>query len=144
MIEKGALVKENGGFMKLKPRNEKQNPAAAMAVTIAFMYLLSGIFLALLALLLYQFDLSEAVVKIGIVAIYIASGFFGGFFIGKRIQDKKYLWGLFAGSVYFLCLFIVSVLMKQGMGEILFFEPLKILTTLLLCAVSGMAGGMLS
>ena len=129
---------------RLHARNERQNPAALMAITLVIMYVISGVMLFLLAFLLYKFDLSESVVRIGIVAVYIASGFFGGFVLGKRIQDKKYLWGLTVGAAYFALLFLLSFLFKQGMGMDMAAEPVKVLTTLVLCAVSGMAGGMFS
>lgn len=129
---------------KIKPRNEKKNPATAMGITLVLMYVISGVLLLLLALLLYNMELSEATVKIGVIAIYIISGFAGGFFIGKQMQDKKYLWGLLVGGIYFALLFVLSLLLKQGMGEPLVFDVVRILTTLVLCAVSSMAGGMIS
>ena len=89
-------------------------------------------------------DLSEEVVKIGVIAIYIISGFSGGFLIGKQMQDKKYLWGLLAGGVYFILLFLLSLLLKQGMGETMALEPVRLFTTIILCMVSSMAGGMIS
>lgn len=129
---------------RLRPRNEKQNPAAVLGKTLFLMYVISGVLLVLMAFLLYKFDLSEAVIKIGTIVTYIVSGFLGGYFIGKHMQDKRYLWGLTVGGVYFVLLFVLSAAAKQGMGTELLFEPVKILTTLVLCAVSGMAGGMLS
>lgn len=129
---------------RIKARNEKKNPAVMVAMTLIMMYVVSGVLLLLLAALLYNFELSEATVKIGVIVIYVASGFVGGFWIGKQMQDKKYLWGLAAGSIYFALLLAASLLVKQGMGDTLAMEPVRILTTLLLCAVSGMAGGMIS
>ena len=81
---------------RLRPRNEKQNPAAVLGKTLFLMYLISGILLVFLAFFLYKFDLSEAVIKIGTIAVYIISGFLGGSFIGKQMQEKKYIWGLIA------------------------------------------------
>lgn len=129
---------------RLKARNEKANPMMMLPITLAIMFVVSGVLLLLLALGLYRLDLSEAVVKIGIVAIYIASCFTGGFVIGRWTQDKKYLWGLLLGAVYFFLLFVVSLLLKQGMGAEIFSDPMKVLTTFILCAVSAMAGGMFS
>lgn len=129
---------------QLKARNVKANPVVMISITLAVMFVVSGILLLLLAWGLYRLDLSEAVVKIGIVAIYIAACFTGGFLIGRWTQDKKYLWGLLSGAVYFLLLFAVSLLLKQGMGEVFWEEPVKIFTTLVLCTASAMAGGMFS
>ena len=132
------------GLSRMKARNEKKNGISVMGVALLVMYLISGILLLLLAALLYRFELSEGTVKVGIVAIYIISGFVGGFFIGKQMQDKKYLWGLMAGSIYFLLLFILSLVFKNGTDEAVVFDAVRIITTMILCAVSSMAGGMVS
>lgn len=129
---------------RIKVRNEKKNPTAVMAKSLILMYAISGILLFLLALLLYNLELSEATVKIGIIVIYILSGFVGGIWSGKQMQDRKYLWGLLNGGIYFVLLFFVSVIVRWGTGEVVEMEPVRALITLVLCAVSGMAGGMLS
>lgn len=129
---------------KIKPRNEKKNPALMLGIALIVMYVLSGVMLLLLAALLYNFELSEATVRIGVIAIYVTSGFTGGFFIGKQMQERKYLWGLIAGGIYFALLFVLSLLVKSGTGEGLDFDVVRILTTLVLCGISGMAGGMVS
>jgi len=132
------------GLNRMKPRNEKKNGVSVMGVSLLMMYLISGVLLLLLSALLYRFELSEGTVKIGIVAVYIVSGFVGGLLTGKQMQDKKYLWGLLTGSIYFLLLLILSFILKSGMGEEGSFDVVRILTTMVLCAVSAMAGGMLS
>ena len=129
---------------QLKPRNEKKNPAGVIAVALIFMYAVSAILLFILAFLLYQMELTKEVVKIGIIVVYILSGFAGGIFAGRQIKDKKFLWGLLAGASYYVILLLFSLLVKQGMEEAVAAEPVRMLTTLLLCSVSGMAGGMLS
>ena len=129
---------------RMKVRNEKKNHITVMAKCLILMYVISGFLLFLLALLLYNLELSEATVKIGIIVTYILSGFAGGILLGKQMQDKKYLWGLLNGCIYFVLLFFVSLIVRLGMGEAVEVEPVRILTTLILCAVSGMAGGMLS
>lgn len=129
---------------QLKPRNEQKNPAGVLTLTLIFMYAVSAILLFLLAILLYQMELTKEAVKIGVIVIYIASGFAGGFFAGRQMRDKKYLWGLLAGGLYYVILVLFSLLVKQGMEEAASVEPMRMLTTLLLCTVSGMAGGMLS
>ena len=60
------------------------------------------------------------------------------------MQDKKYLWGLLTGGIYFLLLFVLSLFLKNGMGEETTFEAVRIITTMVLCGVSSMAGGMVS
>lgn len=128
----------------MRPRNEKKNPASVLGVTLIIMYMISGVMLLLLAVLLYYFELSEESVRIGVIVVYVVSGVVGGFLTGKQMQDKKYLWGLVVGGSYFALLFVLSLLVKAGMGETLAFDAVRILTTFVLCGVSGMAGGMIS
>ncbi len=129
---------------RMHARNEQQNGAAMLGIALLFMYFVSELLLVILALLLYKLDLSESIIRMGIIFTYTLSGLAGGFFIGKKMKDKRFLWGLFAGSSYFVLLFLLSLLLKQGMGMELFSEPVKILTALILCSVAGMAGGMIS
>lgn len=76
---------------KMKTRDAKNNPVTAVLVSVLVMFLLSCLFLLLLAALLYKFDLSESAVKVGIVVIYIVSGVIGGFFMGKIMKTQKFL-----------------------------------------------------
>lgn len=125
---------------RVKPRDAKGNPANAVFASVFVMFIISGLLLLLLALLLYKLDLTESVVKIGIVVIYVISGLLGGFLMGKIMREQKYLWGLAAGAIYFAVLFVASVLVKGGFDM----DIAKAATTLILCAASGMAGGMVS
>ena len=118
----------------------KKQSGHCVLVSVLVMFLLSCLFLLLLAALLYKFDLSESAVKVGIVVIYIVSGVIGGFFMGKIMKTQKFLWGFAAGAIYFCILFLISVLVKQGVSM----ELPKVATTFILCAASGMAGGMIS
>lgn len=126
--------------LKLKARDAKENPAKVLAVVLFIMFIISGLLLLLLALLLYRLELSEAVVKVAVIIIYIVTGMSGGILMGKKIKDKKFLWGFLAGTVYFGILLVVSLAVKGGTG----IEPVKMVTTWVLCACSGTAGGMIS
>ena len=108
---------------KIKPRDAKSNPTTAILAAVFVMFLISGLLLLLLALLLY-----------------VISGLCGGFLMGKRMREQKFLWGMAAGIIYFLLLFGVSLLVK-GTGDL---QMTRIFSTLILCGASGMAGGMLS
>lgn len=126
--------------LKLKARDAKENPAKVLAMVVFIMFIISGLLLLLLALLLYRLELSEAVVKVAVIIIYIVTGMSGGILMGKKIKDKKFLWGFLAGTVYFGILFVVSLAVKGGTG----IEPVKMVTTWVLCACAGTAGGMIS
>lgn len=103
-------------------------------------YVLTGGCLMLLALLLYRFRLSEQVVSIGIIVIYVAAVFTAGFIAGKRMQSRKFLWGLAVGIAYFGIMVLVSLAVNHGLKGF----DMHFFTTLAICAAGGMLGGMLS
>lgn len=107
---------------------------------LAFSYIITAVFLLILSMLLYKFRLSETIINIGIVVIYIAATFLTGFLAGKKTGTKKYLWGLFLGAGYFLILTLISLIINHGISD---FSG-NFLSTLFLCIGSGMLGGMLS
>ncbi len=125
---------------KLKARDAKENPAKVLLVVLFVMYVISALLLLFLALLLYKMELGEAAVKIAVIVIYIVTGLLGGILAGKKIKDKKFLWGLAVGTFYFLILFCTSLFLKRGAD----IELVKTVTTFILCACAGMAGGMIS
>lgn len=103
-------------------------------------YTVTGIFLLLLALLLYKINLNESKVTVGIIVVYVISTFSGGFIAGKQAKTKKFLWGLLSGIAYFIILFVVSVLLYRTIQD----NGIGVMTTFLLCAGGGMLGGMVS
>ncbi len=107
---------------------------------LAFSYIITAVFLLILSMLLYKFRLSETIINIGIVVIYVAATFLTGFLAGKKTGTKKYLWGLFLGAGYFLILTLISLIINHGIND---FSG-NFLSTLFLCVGSGMLGGMLS
>ena len=107
---------------------------------LAFSYVLTVASLMLLALLLYKFRFGEMVVNVGIILIYILACFVSGFLTGKRMERRKFLWGFVVGLGYFIILLLVSYGLKSETGQL----GGDMISTLFLCAASGMLGGMLS
>ncbi len=107
---------------------------------LLFSYILTGGLLLLLAFLLYKLHLSEKVVNVFIILIYIAASFFAGFITGKNKKSKKFLWGAVMGALYFLVLFLVSVIVNRSFSQL----SSDFTTTILLCVGGGMLGGMLA
>lgn len=103
-------------------------------------YVLTAGLLLLLAFLLYRFGLSEKVVSVCIIAIYILVTFFAGLLAGKREGKRKYLWGLAMGVLYFGILVVVSLVVNKGLEDV----AGNMMTVFFLCAGSGMLGGMVS
>ena len=97
-------------------------------------YILTGALLILLSLLVYKLRLSEQIVSAAVIGIYIAVNL-----AGKKMQSRKFLWGLLMGSAYFLILTVVSLAVDHDLGKL----PGEFLTVLVLCGGSGMLGGML-
>ena len=120
--------------------NQGDMPILFLLKTLLFSYILTGALLALLAFLLYKVGLTESVVSIVIIAIYVASTFFAGFVAGKRLKNRKFLWGLLMGSAYFLVLLGISMILGEPAGQL----GDSVITTLVLCTAGGMLGGMLS
>ena len=103
-------------------------------------YVVTGLLLLLLTLLVYKMEFSEEKVTAGITAIYVLSTFVGGLVIGKLSKMRKFLWGLAVGILYFGLLLLISF----GIYRTLQGNGTNILTSFLLCAAGGMAGGMIS
>ena len=96
-------------------------------------YVITGLLLLLTAGLLYKCNLSEKVIDIAIIAIYVISSLLAGLFYSKGAKSRRFLWGMGAGVAYFLIICVLSI------------EPVSnsSITTLLICLGSGMLGGML-
>lgn len=103
-------------------------------------YILTAGLLLLLAFILYRFGLSEKVVSVCIIAIYIVVTFLAGLLAGKKEGKRKFLWGLAMGVLYFGILVMVSLVVNKGVEDV----AGNMLTVFFLCAGSGMLGGMVS
>lgn len=103
-------------------------------------YIFTGVALAILAFVIYKLELSEAVVNIVIVAIYVLSSFIGGFITGKRVKERKFAWGVALGAMYILIIYLASLLLSKNFDLV----STSNITAFLLCIGGGMLGGMLS
>lgn len=103
-------------------------------------YILTAGLLLLLALMLYRFGLKENIVNICIIAIYIIVTFLAGMIVGKRAQNRRFVWGLLIGIIYFVVLAAVSFAVNRSMKDV----ANNFVTVFFLCAGSGMLGGMVS
>lgn len=103
-------------------------------------YLITGVLLLFTAFLLYQLEPKESLITLGILLIYILSCFLGGILAGKGIRERRFLWGLLTGMLYFMLLLFVSWVFGGGIHN----TPGQIFTTLVLCGAGGMLGGMIA
>lgn len=104
------------------------------------MYVVTLALLLLLALALYKTELPAMASKIWLIAVYVISGFLGGFLVGKRAKSQKFLWGFFIGLAYFLILLAVSFALYKGLPG----DWTHLIATFALCVSAGTVGGMVS
>ena len=117
---------------------EQKTQWLSLAKCLFASYLLTAALLLILALLLYKVGLTEKIVSVAIIAIYVISTFLAGMLAGKKVQNRKFLWGLLMGTIYFLILLIASLLINHSVGMM----GRDFLTTFILCGAGGMLGGM--
>ena len=103
-------------------------------------YVLSAIFLGVLAFALYKLRLGESLVNLLIFAVYFAACFAGGFFTGRRVRNRRFFWGLLSGLFYFLVLFAATFAMNPKAA----IDAGRCLMVLGVCAMGGTLGGMFS
>ena len=120
-------------------KNQMPNVMKLLKALI-FAYLVTALCLLILAVLLYKLERDEGQVAAGIVAVYILSCFLGGFFLGRKVENRKFLWGLLLGTAYFLFLLGISLILEPGGLA----GTKTLLTSIAMCLGGGMLGGMLS
>ncbi len=106
---------------------------------IILSHVISMAAIMVLAMILYQFDLQDAQLRMGMLGVYALSCLAGGFFIGRKTKKRQYLGGLFVGLMYF-AIHMAGVIAMEGI------EPERIVpaTALaIMCMASGMMGGAL-
>lgn len=67
---------------------EKSKTIFLVVKVLFAMYIVTGLILLLLTALLYKFDIGENVINLGVIVVYIISGFLGGFILGKVKNEK--------------------------------------------------------
>lgn len=118
----------------------RKSKAVVILKILLITYIITGLLLLLLSFLMLKLDLSNQVLSGGIILTYILSSLVGGFLLGKTADEKRFLWGLVMGAVYFVVLLLISVLGNTMAG----LETGRMLSALMICIFSGMLGGMIS
>ena len=107
----------------------------AMAVGISF--LVTVLFLVVLAFLMLKTGIGEGLVSKIMIAGYLIAPAIGGYLLGKKRKVNRFLWGLCVGAVYFIVYAAVAMTAKDAtLGNIMW-------VAVPVC-LGGMAGGMLS
>lgn len=107
---------------------------------LIFSYAVTGVLLAILAFLVFRFGLAEGVTDASITAIYVVVTFLGAFVVGKRVKERKFLWGFLLGLFYIAIISVVAIVL----GQVFDVTSTANLSTAVLCIGGGLLGGMLS
>lgn len=110
-----------------------------MMKALLLSYVITGILLLGLAFLLYKLGWGESQVNLGILVIYILSCLAGGFYMGKKVKSRRFLWGTGMGAGYALLLTAITYLTEHQTGDMK-----ETLLMFVLCIMGGALGGMLS
>ncbi|SET33477.1 TIGR04086 family membrane protein [[Clostridium] polysaccharolyticum] len=119
---------------------QKQSKGTVLAKALFVSYVITGVVLLCLALIMYKAEPSNMFVSAGVVFAYIFSAFVGGMIVGKKTQEKRFLWGILSGVLYFSIIFAISILMKKDILS----QIGSTITVFITCGFGGMLGGMLS
>ena len=95
-------------------------------LTTVILFVSSGI--------IWKYAYDEKAISAVVTGTYIVVNILGGIIAGKLFKKNKFLWGLAAGVIYF------SVLLLFGI--VIFKTGTPVVGNALICAVSGMTGGM--
>ena len=114
--------------------------AATMLLGLILSCIVTTVILLILAFVMLKLQPENGMIEIGILVTYAVSCFLGGWYCGRRMEKRKFLWGMLLGVLYFLLLFLIS-----GMGDRAIQSGIaQGLGALALCAGGGMFGGMLA
>ena len=117
----------------------KRNVLQVVKATIS-VAIVTVILLLIMAFMLFKFNLSDGFIMVGIYITYVVSCFVGGLIIGKVRGEKKYLWGMIVGLVFFVTLSLISLIVT---GE-LYGSGMKAIGALVACVLGGAVGGMIA
>ena len=120
--------------------DDKKRGSLQILITLFIMYLATFLMLLIFAAIMFRVQLPAKAAQIGIIVIYVISGFLGGFLMGKKMKSRKFLWGIAIGLSYFAILLLVSLAVNGGAIT----DVVQLLVTFVLCTASAMIGGMVS
>ena len=119
---------------------EKKKVGLWISKALVFASVFTLLILLFTALLMYKADISMDTAGYVLMLAYIGAPFLGALYLGKKVVEQRYLWGLIVGVCYFL-LFLVFSLSMRGAEQL---DLLAEVRVLLMALVGGIFGGMLS
>lgn len=118
----------------------KQSRGTVLVKALFISYLCTGVILLILSCIMYKAQPPNMFISAGVVFSYIFSAFVGGMIVGKKTQEKRFLWGIISGMLYFAIIFAMSILMNKDIVS----QIGSTITVFITCGFGGMLGGMLS
>lgn len=100
-------------------------------------YIVTVILLLILSFAAYKLGMGKMYIYIGICIIYAAANVVSGYIMAGICGTKRVIWGSVAGLVYFMILFICSLIFNSGSTG----DAGEILTAAVICIFAGAAGG---
>lgn len=122
----------NGGIMVVKLVN--------IGKVLMISYIITGVLLVMLSFGLYKFAFSDVVVTIAIMAVYVISTLVGGYIMARLQQNRRLIWGVIFGLIYFFVLAMTSLIMNKGVNA----DIASALKALIMCILGGAAGGFIT
>lgn len=119
---------------------EQKNNIFYLLRCLILSYIITFLILAVLALLLYKLSLGKGILSGILIVLYVAVNMLSGVLVGRHMKEKRFMWGLAVGSMYFAVLLLLTWLVPS----VQFSFNSTLITTFLLCAGGGMLGGMVS
>lgn len=103
-------------------------------------YIVTFILLLIFSMIMYYGNVSEKVVGLFVIITYFISSLLGGLSIGKSVENRRFLWGMILGLLYFGIIMMITLVGRVGNEQI---DSSKI-TGFITSCIGGMLGGMTS
>ena len=114
--------------------------ATYLLKSVLISYLSTLFLLLFISFIMLLTGMSTGATSIAVIITYVVSAFSGSFYMGKHVEQKRYIWGLIVALIYFMIYILISLMTNQD-TSIQFFEYVQ---TFFIVVCSGMLGGMLS
>jgi len=89
---------------------------------------------------MYKMAWEEKTIRIGIIVTYVLSTVIGGFYVGRKVETRRMLFGLAFGILYISIIVLVSMVINSGQPA---FSG-NFITISAICVVGSILGGILS
>lgn len=118
----------------------RRSRAVYVLKAVLLSYVVTLFLLLTISFLMLKTGMSAGGASIAIIAVYVIASFVGGYYLGKHVEEKRYVWGLVVALVYFMFYILISLLVKGDTPTVF----MDYINTLLIISLGGMLGGMLS